>query len=277
MKQIVTYITMCLMAFVSLAQNKAEIKVSYSMTSPNMRNGKSEVKNQYILLANSSESKFYSPKTEYIDSLNSTPEGKAIYQEMTRNAYLGGKMDELPQKDGNCYIVKSFIENKVRHYDSAGLDKFVYEETPEEWNWNILDSTKEILGYECIEATTDFHGRKWKVWFAPEIPVQNGPWKFDGLPGLILEAESEGGQYIFEAVGIVQTDKLITPVYLDDEYENTSRINFLKDKRAFFDNTISRLNAQLGDIYKVQDENGNDISGSIFVSRDIVDFIETDY
>lgn len=131
MKQIVTYITMCLMAFVSLAQNKAEIKVSYSMTSPNMRNGKSEVKNQYILLANSSESKFYSPKTEYIDSLNSTPEGKAIYQEMTRNAYLGGKMDELPQKDGNCYIVKSFIENKVRHYDSAGLDKFVYEETPE--------------------------------------------------------------------------------------------------------------------------------------------------
>lgn len=269
---------MCLVAIAAIAQ-KADIEVSYTALSPNMKNGKTEIINHYILLANGKESKFFSPMTEYIDSLNSTPDGKAKYQEITRNAYLGGKMDEMPRKDGSYYVMKSLPTKTLRYYDSAGLDKFFYEETSEEWNWTIGEATKEILGYECVEASTDFHGRKWTVWFTPEIPVQNGPWKFDGLPGLILKAESESGQYSFEASGIVTTEKIIKPVYLAEEYELTSRINFLKDKRAFLDNTLSRLNAQLGDIsvLKVEDESGNDISGSIFASRETVDFIETDY
>ena len=274
-------LTSIIMGFVAIAvmARTADIEISYTALSPNMKNGNVEVKNQYILLANGMESKFYSPMTEYIDSLNSTPEGKAIYQEMTQNAYLGGKMDEMPRKDGSYYITKSFPDKKLRYFDSVGLDKFVYEESPDKWNCTIMDSTKEILVYECVEATTNFHGRKWTVWFAPEIPVQNGPWKFDGLPGLILEAVSEGGQYRFEATGIQQTDKIITPVHLVDEYEKTTRLAFLKNKRLFLDNILSRLNAQLGNISitKVEDENGNDISGSIFASRKTVDFIETDY
>lgn len=278
MNRLITSIIVCFAAIAAMAQT-ADIEVSYTALSPNMKNGKVEVANQYILLANCMESKFYSPMTEYIDSLNSTPEGKAIYQEMTHNAYLGGNINELPRKDGSYYVVKSFPARKLRYFDSSGLDKFVYEETPQKWNWTIMDSTKQILGYECVQATTDFHGRKWTVWFAPEIPVQNGPWKFDGLPGLILEAVSEGGQYLFEATGLQQTDKIITPVYLTDEYEKTTRLDFLKNKRSFIDNTLSRLNAQLGDISitKVEDNNGNDISGSIFASRKTIDFIETDY
>lgn len=279
MKYIITTIIGGVLAMSVFAQNKADIEVSYTAVSPNMRTGKIEVQNQYILLANASESKFYSPKTEYIDSLNSTPEGKAKYQEITRNAYLGGKMDQLPRKDGSYYLLKYLPEKTLSYYDSAGLDRFRYEETPEEWEWTIGETTKDILGYECIEASTFFHGRKWEVWFAPEIPVQNGPWKLDGLPGLILEATCEGGQYSFIATGILQSDKAIAPVYLVDEYEKTTRKDFLNNKRAFLDNTLSRLNAQLGDVsvLKVEDEHGNDISGSIFASRDTVDFIETDY
>lgn len=278
MKKILIFSYVCFAVMAASAQ-KADIEVSYTAHAPNFRDGKTDLTNQYILLANGSVSKFFSPMTEYLDSLNSTPEGKAKYQEMTKNAYFGGKLDQLPRKDGTYYVIKSFPSNTLKYYDTAGLDKFFYEETPEEWHWEIGDATKNILGYECVEATTDFHGRKWTVWFAPEIPVQNGPWKFDGLPGLILEASAEGNQYSFIATGIQQTDKIITPMYLADEYEKTTRLDFLKSKRLFLDNTLSRLNAQLGDISitKVEDENGNEISGSIFASRETVDFIETDY
>lgn len=278
MKKILIFSYVCFAVMAASAQ-KADIEVSYTAHAPNFRDGKTDLTNQYILLANGSASKFFSPMTEYLDSLNSTPEGKAKYQEMTKNAYFGGKLDQLPRKDGTYYVIKSFPSNTLKYYDTAGLDKFFYEETPEEWHWEIGDATKNILGYECVEATTDFHGRKWTVWFAPEIPVQNGPWKFDGLPGLILEASAEGNQYSFIATGIQQTDKIITPMYLADEYEKTTRLDFLKSKRSFLDNTLSRLNAQLGDISitKVEDENGNEISGSIFASRETVDFIETDY
>ena len=75
MKQILTSIIVCFVAIAAIAQNKADIEVSYTAMSPNFKNGKVDVKNQYVLLANATESKFYSPITEYIDSLNSTPEG----------------------------------------------------------------------------------------------------------------------------------------------------------------------------------------------------------
>ncbi len=279
MKRLITSIIWCFVAIAAVAHQKADIEVSYVAISPNMKNGKDEVKNQYILLANSTESKFYSSQTEYIDSLNSTPEGVAKYQEMTRNAYFGGKMDEMPRKDGSYYVLKDSPTKNISTYDTAGLDKFTYDEPFEVWNWEIGEETKDILGYECVEASTDYHGRKWTVWFTPEIPIQNGPWKLGGLPGLILEAVSEGGQYSFVATGIQKTEKNIVPLYLASDYEKTTRQDFLKNKRSFLDNTLSRINAQLGGIgiTKVEDENGNDISGSIFASRDTVDFIETDY
>lgn len=282
MKGIITSIVVCFAAMAVTARNQAEIEVSYVAHTPSHRDGLTELTNQYILLSNSSGSKFYSPMTDYIDSLNSTPDGKAKYQEMTRSAYLGGKLDRLPRKDGSYYVMKSFQDNKLRCYDNAGLERYFYEEGPYEWHWMVSDSTKEVLGYECIEASTCFHGREWKVWFAPEIPVRNGPWKLDGLPGLILEAESEGGQYRFIATGIQQTDKTISPIYLAGEYEKTSRMDFLKMKRAFLDNPLGKIEAQLGGnnaSISTEDENGNTIDNHerIYVTREVVDFIETDY
>ena len=52
----------------------------------------------------------------------------------------------MPRKDGSYYWVKSISDNTLRYYDSAGIDKFVYEETSEEWTWEISDSTKTLLG-----------------------------------------------------------------------------------------------------------------------------------
>ena len=277
MKKILLLTCLCFTSIVTSAQ-KADIEASYIAHTPNFRDGKTDLTNQYILLANGSTSKFFSPMTEYIDSLNSTPEGKAKYQEMTKNAYLGGKLDQLPRKDGSYYILKSLDENIIRYYDNAGLDKFFYEETPEEWHWEIGDATKNILGYECVEATTNFHGRKWTVWFTPEIPVHNGPWKFDGLPGLILEAIADGNQYHFVATGVQQTNKNIGIVYLADEYEKSSRKDFLKAKRTFIDNPLGKINAAFGgDNTKVINEDGSETNGQIYVQASVVDFIETDY
>lgn len=264
---------MCIVAIAAMAQNKAGIEVSYTAMSPNFKNGKVDVKNQYVLLANAMESKFSSPITEYIDSLNSTPEGIAKYQEMSRSAAMKGDWDNIPRRDGSYYVVKSLSDNILRYYDTAGIDKLCYEETPEEWTWEISDSTKNILGYECVKATTEFHGRKWIAWFSPEIPLYNGPWKLGGLPGVILEASTDDGKYSFLAIGIQQTTKTIGPVYLVDEYEKTDRKKLLKSKRAFLDNPLGSINAQMGGDIKISDNSQK----TVFASSDVVDLIETDY
>lgn len=275
MKKIITSIALC---FATAASAQiANIEVSYVAHHPNMRDGKTDLTNQYVLLTNTTESKFYSPITEYIDSLNSTPEGKAKLKVMSRAALSSGNFDGIPKPDGTIYVVKSFTNNKLRHYDIAGLEKYVYEEPMTQWNWGISDSTTVVLGYECIMAVTDFHGRKWTAWFAPEIPVKNGPWKLDGLNGLILKAESEGGQYSFIATGIQQTNKTISPVYLASEYDRTKRINYLKAKRSFMDNPLGKINAQFGNAGEtISTDNGDDLK-DLYVPASVADFIETDY
>lgn len=277
MKKTLTLLFVAITAVWAGAQTSG-IEVSYTAYSPNMRDGSAGTSNHYILLANESQSKFFSPRTEYIDSLNSTPDGHAKYQEMARNAYLSGNMENLPAKDGTYYILKSSDANTITYYDNAGLDKYFYQESVEPWEWVIGDSVKEVLGYECFEATTDFHGRHWTAWFTPEIPLLNGPWKFDGLPGLILEAESEGGEYRFVATGLQQSGKPITPVYLADNYERTTRIDYLKAKRAFLDNPMGQINAQLGGNITVVKADGNtDDDSPLFLPASVVDLIETDY
>lgn len=71
--------------------------------------------------------------------------------------------------------------------------------------WNILAEFNHILGYNVQKATTEFGGRKWIAWFAKEIPIQGGPYKFFGLPGLILKIEDVHKSHIFELKGIKGT------------------------------------------------------------------------
>ncbi len=54
--------------------------------------------------------------------------------------------------------------------------------------WKILNETKKIGNFECSKATCNFRGRDYTAWFSISIPLPYGPWKLQGLPGLILEA-----------------------------------------------------------------------------------------
>ena len=273
MNRIITFLTMCLVAIAANAQTKADIEVSYTMTSPNMRTGKlGDSTHQYILLANSSQSKFYSPRTEQIDSLCSTPDGEAKFKEMQRAAALAGNFDDIPRRDGSMYVVKSTDANVMKVCDTAGMEQYVVEEPIENIDWTIVeDSVKKVLGYDCIMATADYHGRKWTAWFTPEIPLQAGPWKLAGLPGLILEADADNGVYSFVATGIQNTTRQISQVYLADRYEKVSRKDLLKAQRSFLDNPLGQINAKYGD-------KGVVVSGDVkFADASVVDLIESDY
>lgn len=281
MKQLLSALILCLASCLgTTAQQKADILVSYDYQSPNLKTGELSNCEQYLLLANASCSKFYSIQTEYIDSLQSTPEGSAKLNDMRVAAFMGGKTSEAPVAQATIYVSKSHSDGIMNVYDQVGLEKMRYEEPAGVIDWEISDSVRTVLGYDCQMASADFHGRRWTAWFTPEIPLQEGPWKMSGLPGLILKARTNDGLYIFTATGLQQTDKAIGPIYLAEDYEKVTRESFWKAKRQFVDNPIGNVNAQLA-ISGMSIKPANGSSGKsnkrMNLPREELDFIETDY
>ena len=101
-------------------------------------------------------------------------------------------------------IYKSYPEMKIQY-----MEKIANGFTPQniaynediKFNWNILSDKVKIGTYNTQKATTEFGGRKWTAWFSTDIPFQDGPYKFYGLPGLIVKIEDDGGNYSWELKG----------------------------------------------------------------------------
>lgn len=95
-------------------------------------------------------------------------------------------------------IYKTYPDMKVQY-----VDKIANGFTPSnigytedlKFNWNILSDKQKIGEYNTQKATTDFGGRKWTAWFTTDIPFQDGPYKFYGLPGLIVKIEDADKNY----------------------------------------------------------------------------------
>lgn len=124
---------------------------------------------------------------------------------------------------------RNYPKGKTTYIDEVLSEKFRIEEPMEQPKWEIVaDSTKKILNYDCQMARTTFKGRQWTAWFAADIPLDNGPWKLCGLPGLILRASDAQQQYIFDCVGMKQTDGTADLLYnlKFDEYTKSTMKEF---------------------------------------------------
>lgn len=79
--------------------------------------------------------------------------------------------------------------------------------------WTMYDDEIQLLGYTAKKATTTFRGRNYTAYFTLDIPINDGPWKLFGLPGLILKAETDDEILKFEAIGLEQVEgaEIISP------------------------------------------------------------------
>lgn len=107
-------------------------------------------------------------------------------------------------------IGESYFFNVPKHVfkviSSVGGDSFYAEEAYPTLDWTILDDTKTIGGYTCQKAQTTYKGRTYEAWFTTELPFSSGPWKLQGLPGLILAAHDLKNEVIFDYAGFDKLD-----------------------------------------------------------------------
>lgn len=114
---------------------------------------------------------------------------KTNEQKTLENEKNGGKLIHLGAKVSKSgdQVIQNIQKKTTWSSLYCGNIYYIKEITPK-IEWKISRDSKEIGKFTCKKATTFFRGRQYTAWFTNEIPVPFGPWKLQGLPGLILEA-----------------------------------------------------------------------------------------
>lgn len=135
---------------------------------------------------------------------------------------------------GESYqIYKDRLNSHIKIVDRASAEgnDFLIEDAIGKLPWQIENETDTILGYVCQKAKLSFRGRDYIAWFAADIPVNDGPWKFMGLPGLILKVEDSMQLFSFTIIGLQQLS-LPLPISINEKATiKSTRAEFEKLKK----------------------------------------------
>lgn len=175
---------------------------------------------------------------------------------------LGRKVNfkALPGDLLSCYIKKDISSKKIIYYsDEFDEHEYKYEENPD-FKWEIAKKeNKEILGFKVYAASTNYAGRKYYAYFTTELPIQDGPYKFCGLPGLILEIFDEKNDHHFLATGISKENKISIDDYITKrKYIETSKEKFIEMRKNHAEAPLKRMFEMMNSnqIYEKKDANG---------------------
>ncbi|WP_139423397.1 GLPGLI family protein [Chryseobacterium mulctrae] len=97
-------------------------------------------------------------------------------------------------------VTKQYPDFKTHLFTRISNDSYKIEEDKKP-EWKILPEKQKIGEYNAQKATTKYGGREWTAWFSTDLPFQDGPYKFYGLPGLIVKIEDKTGSHSLTLVG----------------------------------------------------------------------------
>lgn len=194
------------------------------------------------LLINDSISLFESYQSGIRDSalyfVNEEKERKRLLSELNRGSPILYK------------IVKK--ENQITTYDlifydmqdTRGIGFYYDEATP---HWELTSDTSSIDGLLCQKAQTSLGGRLWTAWFTTEIPITDGPYKFSGLPGLVVRAHDERKHWSFELKGVESTGPFLSTLTGQSGFEPLkNKEDFLVAKQNYSENVLAKEELRRG-------------------------------
>jgi GLPGLI family protein len=104
--------------------------------------------------------------------------------------------DKYPKTDFKHFVQKNYIDKELQVSNLIFTDNYIYKQK-NSLIWQLQTDTLTIQNYACHKATTTYEGRNYIAWYTKEIPISDGPYKFWGLPGLMVKIYDTEKQYDF--------------------------------------------------------------------------------
>ncbi|MDU0371675.1 GLPGLI family protein [Hymenobacter endophyticus] len=178
---------------------------------------------------NSDYSKFESKNSHLADSIVFSPS----FDQSSLNALAS-------HNTTFTYKIYKYNNNIIFYFDKIDQKIFKIKQDNIPMKWTILPEKRIISGYSCQKATTEYGGRKWQAWFSKEIPTPDGPYKFSGLPGLIIEVAAIKRSYNFQLIKLKEAGYNGRPDLPVNAIE-TSLSQYIKAKSDYFYNGVGQM------------------------------------
>lgn len=157
----------------------------------------------------------------YIDYLSSKRKaGSKSTNDLKLDKGEGATIVEVSTSKYDRYFYKK--DNKINYTTDLLKTPFVVNDTTLNLKWTLESDIRQIDGFNCKKATVNFRGRIWEVWYTMEIPIYYGPWKFYGLPGLIVAAYESSNEFWFHLTKIKADPSLKIPVLDKKKFKEVS-------------------------------------------------------
>lgn len=186
-----------------------------------------------------------------------------LYLSDSKSIFFWGNNLKGPSLDegdtGNDFTISVYEGDSIGSYNSTSIESNtivsrtlwlnkevlkVKEDIPK-LKWEILESQKLIGEFNCQKARTTFRGRTYFAWFTSEIPTNFGPWKFHGLPGLILKITDVEGEVNLYAKNIINLPNKGLPEIVPEEYTEISINEYAKLQKNLDKELRKKLMAKL--------------------------------
>lgn len=203
-KKVFVLLFLGMIVFLSAQNQRFMYEYKFVSDSTNRDDVKTELMN---LDTTPKGSKFYSYTSYKSDSLMRVD----LEKQLKANGSINIKTD---QRKGviRYAIAKNYTNGNIDFRTRIGMDAFrVAEER--KMTWKILPDKQKIGNWETQKATTEFAGRKWNAWFCSDIPIQDGPYKFSGLPGLVVKLEDDTHSHLYNLIAIKNLGALEPEIY----------------------------------------------------------------
>jgi len=249
--KILPIIVLSFLMFINVCAQKgdsvlARVRYTYTNQIDTLANRKPRIENMLLFIGKST-----SLYTSYDKIRHEISEEQKFWAMIANGGGRGKSVFIIDDSNSKWMTTTSYLffvkENKLFTKEMFFFKSYLVEEDAQKIDWKLSKDTLSFSGLNCKKAEATFEGKNWTVWYAPNIPFPGGPWKLNGLPGLIIEAYDTNKLVYFQFAGIENAklgdhvrDRDITkgPGARPNSYNSIDQVIGRDVGNAYFENII---------------------------------------